>query len=169
MQAVLSEAASRNHSTHRPTRNAEKDKETASIAYIPIPEATGVADDWERLYPSNRWKDPVSYVQFSSTTEECANAALAGGFSYYMDERDMEWLTKNNEEARGEGTSAQGALSSLATRTSSRGSKSKGKEPDSPQAVSMTEDVFELVMGLFEKMTHEKTEFLHHVCVAGCG
>ncbi|KAJ8074928.1 Enhancer of polycomb-like protein 1 [Marasmius tenuissimus] len=162
LQAVLSEAASRNHSTHRPSRGTEKEKETASVAYIPIPEATGVADDWERLYPTNRWKDPVSYVQFSSTTEESANAALSGGFSYYMDERDAEWLTKNNEEARGEGTSTQGALSSLATRTSSRGSKAKGKEADSPQAATMNEDEFELVMGLFEKITHEKTEFLHH-------
>ncbi|KAL0575466.1 Enhancer of polycomb-like protein 1 [Marasmius crinis-equi] len=169
LQAVLSEAALRNHSTPRPTRGAEKEKEKdiATVAYIPIPEATGVADDWEQLYPSNRWKDPVSYVQFSSTTEECAAGALSGGFSYYMDERDMEWLTKNNEEARGEGTSAQGAVSCSTTRTSSRSAKAKGKEPDSPQAVSMSQDEFELVMGLYEKMTHEKTEFLHHSLETG--
>jgi enhancer of polycomb-like protein len=29
--------------------------------------------------------------------------------TYFMDERDKEWLDKNNEEARGEGTSAQGS------------------------------------------------------------
>ena len=28
----------------------------------------------------------------------------------------------------------------------------------------LLEDEFELVMGLFEKVTHEKTDFLHHVC-----
>jgi len=78
-----------------------------------------------------------------------------------MDERDKEWLDKNNEEARSEGTSAQGAVST--TRTSQRSAKAKGKEPDVSQPVAISEDEFELVMGLFEKVTHEKTEFLHHV------
>lgn len=78
-----------------------------------------------------------------------------------MDERDKEWLDKNNEEARGEGTSAQGAV--LSTTRSGRSAR-KGKEPvEGPQAVAMSEDEFELVMGLFEKVTHEKTPFLHHV------
>ena len=89
--------------------------------------------------------------------------ALANGFVYYMDERDEEWLDKNNEEARGEGTSAQGSVSG-STR-SGRSSKAKGKEPEVSQAVAMSEDGFELVMGIFEKVTHEKTEFLHHVSI----
>jgi enhancer of polycomb-like protein len=82
-----------------------------------------------------------------------------------MDERDKEWLDKNNEEARGEGTSAQGAVSTsgTTTRTSQRSAKAKGKEPDVAQPIVISEDEFELVMGLFEKVTHEKTEFLHHV------
>jgi hypothetical protein len=71
-----------------------------------------------------------------------------------MDERDQEWLDKNNEEARGEGTSSSGG-------TRSRGAKNKGKEPEALSIVSMTEDEFELVMGLFEKTTHDKTEHLH--------
>jgi len=89
---------------------------------------------------------------------------IAGGFTYYMDERDKEWLDKNNEEARGEGTSAQGALSTSSTRTSARSAKAKGKEPDISQPVVISEDEFELVMGVFEKVTHERTEYLHHVC-----
>ncbi|KAL0958917.1 hypothetical protein HGRIS_014234 [Hohenbuehelia grisea] len=85
-----------------------------------------------------------------------------------MDERDQEWLEKNNEEARGEGTSVQGAVSAAnSTRTSARSAKAKGKEPESTQPVAITEDLFELVMGLFEKATHEKTEFLHHSLGAG--
>jgi enhancer of polycomb-like protein len=88
--------------------------------------------------------------------------ALANDFTYYMDERDLEWLEKNNQEATGEGTSAQGALSTGSTR-SARSAKSKGKEPESNQPVAITEDEFELVMGILEKVTHEKTEFLHHV------
>ncbi|KAG7087533.1 hypothetical protein E1B28_013492 [Marasmius oreades] len=167
LQAVLSEAALRNHSTHRLTRGSEKEKHTTPVAFIPIPDSAGVVDDYEQLYPPNRWKDTVAYIQFTSTTEECATAALANGFSYYMDERDMDWLTKNNEEARGEGTSVQGAFSCSGTRTSGRSAKAKGKEPDSPSPVSMTEDEFEFVMGLYEKMTHEKTEFLHHSLETG--
>ena len=80
-----------------------------------------------------------------------------------MDERDKEWLDRNNEEARGEGTSAQGAVSPSTGRTSTRSAKAKGKEPEEAQPIIMNEDEFELVMGLFEKITQEKTEFLHHV------
>lgn len=84
-----------------------------------------------------------------------------------MDERDVDWLNRNNEEARGEGTSAQGAMSPSLTRTSSRSSKAKGKDPEASQPVVISEDDFELVMGVFEKVTHEKTEFLHHVSFSG--
>jgi hypothetical protein len=44
------------------------------------------------------------------------------------------------------------------------GANAKGKEPDVTQPIILFEDEFELVMGLFEKVTHEKTEFLHHIC-----
>ncbi|KAH7904491.1 hypothetical protein BJ138DRAFT_1237334 [Hygrophoropsis aurantiaca] len=88
-----------------------------------------------------------------------------------MDERDNEWLDRNNEEARGEGTSVQGSVSTPGTTTrsglSQRSAKSKGKEPESAQAVGIAEDEFELVMGIFEKITHEKTEFLHHGLESG--
>ena len=95
--------------------------------------------------------------------EENITDGIANGFTYYMDERDQEWLEKNNEEARGEGTSAQGALSVSGTRTSARSAKAKGKEPEALLPVVITEDEFELVMGIFEKVTHERTEYLHHV------
>ena len=97
--------------------------------------------------------------------EENIVNGIAGGFTYYMDERDKEWLDKNNEEARGEGTSAQGAVSTPGTRTSVRSAKAKGKEPESLLPVAISEDEFELVMGILEKVTHERTEFLHHVCL----
>jgi enhancer of polycomb-like protein len=127
-------------------------------------------EDYESLYPANRWRDPVSYFKTSETTEENTQDALAHGFTYFMDERDKEWLDRNNEEARGEGTSAQGAVSTsgTTTRTSQRSAKAKGKEPDVAQPIVISEDEFELVMGLFEKVTHEKTEFLHHVCSFAC-
>jgi enhancer of polycomb-like protein len=133
-------------------------------AFIPTPDSTGIVANYDELYPSTRWKDPVTYVCTSQTVEESIVNGIAGGFTYYMDERDKEWLDKNNEEARGEGTSAQGAVSTPGTRTSVRSAKAKGKEPESLLPVAISEDEFELVMGILEKVTHERTEFLHHVC-----
>lgn len=131
-------------------------------AFIPTPDSTGVVDNYEEFYPHNRWKDPATYVCSSLSVEEHIVDGLAGGFTYYMDERDKEWLDKNNEEARGEGTSVQGAVSASGTRTSARSAKAKGKEPDVSQPVVISEDEFELVMGIYEKVTSEKYEYLHH-------
>ncbi|KAI0944834.1 hypothetical protein AcW1_001669 [Taiwanofungus camphoratus] len=161
LQAVLSAAATRHQSTTRSTRAASEKEKVVPAAYIPTPDSTGVVDNYEELYPPGRWKDTTTYVKSSDTVEESISHALANGFLYYMDERDKEWLDKKNEEARGEGTSAQGALSGTSTR-SARSAKAKGKEPDVTQPIAMSEDEFELVMAIFEKVTHEKTEFLHH-------
>lgn len=122
-------------------------------------------DNYEELYPQNKWLDPHSYVCTSQTVEDSVSNGIAEGFTYYMDERDKEWLDKHNEEARGEGTSAQGAMlpPGSGTRTSSRSAKAKGKEPESVHTAAITEDEFELVMGIFEKVTHDTTEYLHHV------
>lgn len=158
-------AASQRHSS-RSSRGPGDKPPKQQDAYIPIPDNAGLVEDYESLYPPNRWRDPVSFLKTSETIEETTQDSLAHGFTYFMDERDKEWLDKNNEEARGEGTSAQGAVSTsgTATRTSQRSAKAKGKEPDVAPPVVISEDEFELVMGLFEKVTHEKTEFLHHVC-----
>ncbi|KAJ7089681.1 enhancer of polycomb-like-domain-containing protein [Mycena belliarum] len=162
LQAVLSEAAQRNHSTQRSTRGSNDKKAAPPAAYIPTPDSTGIVDNYEQLYSPSRWKDPVTYVCTSTTVEEATSFALAHDCTYYMDERDKEWLDKTNEEARGEGTSAQGAMSSPpGVRSSARSAKAKGKEPESSSPVALSEDEFELVVGLFEKVTHEKTEHLH--------
>jgi enhancer of polycomb-like protein len=169
LQAVLSAASQRNQAgSHRSTRGStEKKSDTTPAAYIPTPDSTGIVDNYEELYKPNRWEDPATYIRSSETVEECCENALANQFTYYMDERDKEWLDKNNEEARGEGTSAQGALSTPGTTTrsglSSRSAKARGKEPEVTQPVVVSEEEFELVMGLFERVTHEKTEYLHHV------
>ena len=164
MQAVLS-ASQRPQTQNRPSRGAGDKAQAAPTAYIPTPDSTGIVDNYAELYPPDRWKDPSTYLCSSSTVEELCQDGLAGGFTYYIDERDKEWLDKNNEEARGEGTSVQGAVSASATRTSARSAKAKGKEPEASQALVISEAEFELVMGLFEKVTHEKTEYLHHVCL----
>ncbi|KAF8623276.1 hypothetical protein AX17_007482 [Amanita inopinata Kibby_2008] len=157
LQVVLSASQRPHVSTARRGGNEKHD-----AAYIPTPDSTGVVQDYEEHYPTNRWKDPATYLCASTSVEETCRDGLAGGFTYYMDERDKEWLDKNSEEARGEGTSIQGAVSTSGTRSSARSAKAKGKEPEVTQPVPITEDEFELVMGLFEKITYEKTEFLHH-------
>ncbi|KAF9242838.1 enhancer of polycomb-like-domain-containing protein [Melanogaster broomeanus] len=168
LQAVLSAASHRHQSVGRPTRAT--DKAPAPSAYIPTPDSTGLVDNYDELYPSDRWIQPEAYIRTSETVEEALSGGLNDLFTYYMDERDDEWLARNNEEARGEGTSAQGAVSASGTTTRSgpqRSAKAKGKEPESAQAVAITEDEFELVMGIFEKVTHDKTEFLHHGLESG--
>ena len=55
------------------------------------------------------------------------------------------------------------AVSASGTRISSRSAKAKGKEPDVSHPVVISEDSFELVMGIYEKLTSEKYEYLHHV------
>nr|GAT42918.1 predicted protein [Mycena chlorophos] len=161
LQAVLSEAARRNQGTQRATRgSSDKKAAPAPAAYIPTPDSTGLVDNYAQLYPCDRWRDPITYVCSSQTVEEAIADGLANEFTYFMDDRDKEWLDKNNEEARGEGTSAQGAVSST-LRASARSSKAKGKEPEQHAPVAITMDELELTMGLFEKITHEKTEHLH--------
>ncbi|KAJ6602383.1 hypothetical protein DFH09DRAFT_447337 [Mycena vulgaris] len=117
---------------------------------IPTPGDTSQVPNkyYEQLYPSDRWRDPISYLQTTQTVEEaCANALVDDECTYYMDEVDKQWLDKNNQEARGEGTSAQGARPAR---------KGKDKEPEMGVPVSITEDEFELVMGLLEKITDQK-------------
>ncbi|KAG1758564.1 enhancer of polycomb-like-domain-containing protein [Suillus occidentalis] len=152
LQAVLSAASHRQQSVGRSTRG---EKAVAPAAYIPTPDSTGIVDNYDELYPSQRWEDPGAYIRSSETIDEAVSNALVDAFTYYMDERDKEWLDRNNEEARGEGTSAQGALSASGATTrsglSQRSAKAKGKEPESTQPLTITEDEFELVMGIFEK------------------
>ncbi|KAG5635227.1 hypothetical protein H0H81_011992 [Sphagnurus paluster] len=170
LQAVLSAHSHAPQTSSRPTRGASVAEKSAHnpppAAFIPTPDSTGVVDNYRELYPTDRWKDPATYLATSTTVEEGLAWSLSDGFTYYMDERDKEWLDKNNEEARGEGTSAQGSVSSSTPRSSARSAKGKGKEPESTQPLIITEDEFELVMGLFEKITHEKTEYLHHVRIS---
>ncbi|KAJ6510518.1 hypothetical protein C8R45DRAFT_391280 [Mycena sanguinolenta] len=115
--------------------------------FIPTPGSIRVVDNYEELYPLNKWADPISYLKTTQTCEEACSNALDHEFTYFMDEIDKQWLDKNNQQARGEGTSAQGARPV---------SKGKAKSPEMGVPVSISEDEFELVMGLLEKITDEK-------------
>ncbi|KAF7328934.1 Enhancer of polycomb-like protein [Mycena venus] len=116
--------------------------------FIPTPGAISVVDNYAELYPPKKWTDPISYLKTTQTVEEaCSNGLAEHDYTYYMDEIDKQWLDKNNQEARGEGTSAQGARQVR---------KGKDKSPEMGVPVSISEDEFELVMGLLEKMTDQK-------------
>ena len=78
-----------------------------------------------------------------------------------MDKWGKERLDRNNEEANGEGSCAQGALSTSRTTMQCQGKR----QGTGVQPVMISEDEFELVMGIFEKVTHDKTPFLHTVCI----
>ncbi|KAG8940291.1 Enhancer of polycomb-like protein 1 [Tulasnella sp. 419] len=118
-----------------------------------------------------------SKITFNSTTkmhgsflyptpgllEECQTDTLTGGYSYVMDERGADWLDKNNKLASSEGSS-NGVPSTPRPDASTRHSaKSHGKEPEAlPSNVfTITEDEFELVMGLLKKVMDKKMPLLH--------
>ncbi|KAK7028289.1 enhancer of polycomb-like protein [Favolaschia claudopus] len=116
--------------------------------FIPTPGSISAVDNYEELYPPGKWKDPASYLKTTQTVEEaCINGLVEQDYNYYIDEMDKQWLDKNNQAARGEGTSAQGAR---AVR------KGKDKSPEIGVPVSISEDEFEFVMGVLEKLTDRK-------------
>jgi enhancer of polycomb-like protein len=139
--------------------------EDVAAASIPIPDATGVVENHTEQYPPDVWTDPITYIKSSDTVEENVEGVLLGGFMYDMDERDVEWLEKNNSIARGEGSSTSPV--SGRSHVSSRNAKTRGKEgkevTDRPSFV-ITETELELVMVLFEMFTDERYPYLHLVC-----
>ncbi|KAL5512537.1 hypothetical protein ACEPAG_3190 [Sanghuangporus baumii] len=165
LQAVLSAASHRATLAQKAaaaTKGEHKEISKPSTAFIPVPDAAGIVENVDQLYPPGRWVEYHSYIKFSDTVDESLLYGLNDGFTYFMDERDAEWLKRNNQEARGEGTSSQTSASSAGTTTrSARSTKAKGKEIETNTPVVMNEDEFELLMGLFEKITHDNTPFLH--------
>lgn len=106
---------------------------------------------------SYSWERSTLVAKASDTLEESQGDVLTGGYAYVLDERDEEWLGRNNKTANGEGTSASGAAGT----PRGRSAKARGKEPEVVPSVAITEDEFELVMGLFERLTEERLPFLH--------
>lgn len=160
-------------------RTSRSNEEIAS-ASIPIPDATGVVENWEEHYPTGRWVDPAGYVKSSDTVEQSIDGFLLNGISYDMDERDVAWLDKHNASARGEGTSASASAAAAAASAAaaaasparnaknSRGKEAAAAAASAAAAVSdasfvITENEFELTMGLLEKFTDDKCPYLHLV------
>lgn len=139
---------------------ASKPNEEIASASIPIPDATGVVENYAEHYPSGRWIDPGAFVKSSDSVEQSIEGFLLNGISYDMDERDVAWLDKHNSAAKGEGTS-----SGAGSPDRSRAAKMRGKDVAAEQpSFVISENEFEFAMGLFEKITDEKCPYLHLVC-----
>ncbi|VDC01665.1 unnamed protein product [Peniophora sp. CBMAI 1063] len=155
LQAVLS-AAQKQQAQAPSAESSVKSALPAPELVIPVPDHAGTVDSYEQHYPADRWTDPHSYVKVSSVVEECIDANLNGGFTYYMDEQDQEWLDAQNKLA----STLPLTPVSAAPRASRRGSMRESAEP--PRAFPASYDEFELVMGLLELVTEEKAPLLHH-------
>jgi len=175
LQAALFASSQRTLSTTQIKPTVASD----ATAYIPTPDAAGLVADYDNLYPPTKYKDPATHLRFSDSLDETCASGLTGSFTYFLDERDAEWLERNNGAARGEGTSTgatangtNGVNGVVPPRTPhARSAKARGKEPEhAPPNVAqqpsmvIDEDQFELIMGLFEKWTDETVSpYLHLV------
>ena len=112
----------------------QKDKKEP---YIPTPDAAGIVNNYEGLYPHDRWFLPQTHLRFADTLEDTVQFGLSNGYSYFMDERDKEWLEKNNQTANGESTSAQAIAAGGFTSRASRAAKAKGKEPEAYNSINI--------------------------------
>jgi enhancer of polycomb-like protein len=162
LQQVLNAANNSANNPQRGQRPSTADAATQASAatlqppqeahFIPTPDAQGVVANYDDIYSSNSHEMPYAILMFSDTVEECRNYGLAGR-SYTMDERDAAWLEKWNKQARGEGTSY----------STTRRSRNKANEAEEEPQPVISEDWFELCMGMFEKYASEHFPFLHVV------
>ncbi|KAJ7862120.1 hypothetical protein B0H14DRAFT_3863202 [Mycena olivaceomarginata] len=112
----------------------------AHTVQIPIPGSVRLVENYTELYPSNRWMDTATYLHSTQTISEACSAALLNhDYTYYMDESDKMWLDNKNYQCRVEERVAQEPRSADTQEICGR--------------IFISEDEFELVMGLFETLT----------------
>ncbi|KAJ7842119.1 hypothetical protein B0H14DRAFT_2586523 [Mycena olivaceomarginata] len=120
---------------------------------IPIPGSVRLVKNYVELYPSNRWVDTATYLHSTQTiSESCSAALLNHDYTYYMDESDKMWLDNTNYQCSVEERIAQESRSADTQEICGR--------------LLISEDEFELVMGLFETLTGPQTREDDHINVA---
>ncbi|KAJ7923212.1 hypothetical protein B0H13DRAFT_2316741 [Mycena leptocephala] len=127
--------------------NIDRNETSAALAthtvQIPIPGSVQLVENYAELYPSNRWMDTATYLQSTQTISEACSAALLNHDStYYMDESDRMWLENTNHQCRIDERITQETRSAYKHEICAR--------------LFISEDEFELVMGLFETLTGPK-------------
>ncbi|KAJ7939573.1 hypothetical protein B0H13DRAFT_1850356 [Mycena leptocephala] len=62
-----------------------------STVRIPIPGSVELIANYAVLYPSDRWLDPLTYVQSTETiSRACSTALIDHDYTYYMGEADKK-------------------------------------------------------------------------------
>jgi enhancer of polycomb-like protein len=119
--------------------------------FIPTPNASGKAEDYESLLPTGRpiWTDPSELIKSSEKVEECCYGR--GGLNYEMDDTDILWLEQLNGKDDGPSNEVTNARSNR---------KANQKEKDGG-FVKLPADIFEYLMGLFELWTEKNVPMLH--------
>ncbi|KAJ7872019.1 hypothetical protein B0H14DRAFT_2570530 [Mycena olivaceomarginata] len=121
---------------------------------IPIPGSIQLVENYAELYSSNRWRDTETYLQSAQTiSEACSAALLDHDYTYFMDKADKTWLDNTNYQCHVEEQIAQETPSA--------------DTDDIFIRVSISEDEFGLVMGLFEILTGPKVRIMILIPPAG--
>ncbi|KAJ7803012.1 hypothetical protein B0H14DRAFT_2613750 [Mycena olivaceomarginata] len=123
--------------------NIDRNETSVALAthtvQIPIRGSVRLVENYAELYPSNRWIDTATYLHSTQTiSESCSAALLNHDYTYYMDESDKMWLDNTNYQCRVEERIAQEPRSADTQEICGR--------------LFISEDEFELVMGLFETL-----------------
>ncbi|TIB58732.1 hypothetical protein E3P78_03822 [Wallemia ichthyophaga] len=135
------QSASNNDKADSVDENALSTPQDDSLGIIPTPDATGRVTNYYQLYKPNQYPDAWSYIKYSDTIEE----AQLGGLVYTIDERDYKFIQEHNKAVKGEGTSTDAS------------SKDEKKNND----ILIDDNLFELVMSVFEKVTDDIAPTLH--------
>jgi enhancer of polycomb-like protein len=173
LQAVI---ASSTASVSRTTTGAGASSSSSSSsskpvakAFIPTPDSAGTIDDatFSQLYPKG-YTDPITYIRFSDTVED----ATIGAVEYTMDEDDEDWLEAYNAsfapgaKPRGAAAVEDNSANGRAARDrKGKGEKARTEKGDEKggEVGPISEDDFERVMELFEKVTDQKAPMAHVV------
>jgi hypothetical protein len=112
-----------------------------------------LVEHYAELYPSNRGMDTETYLQSAQTiSEACSAALLDHDYTYFMDEADKTWLDNTNYQCCVEERIAQEMPSA--------------ETDEIFIQVFITEDEFELVMGLFDILAGPKVRIMILACIA---
>ena len=136
----------------------------AAAIHIPTPDATGIVAEYESLYATHVFREPVTMVRFSDTVEDTS------GITYTLDEDDEDWLISYNSQfadGHSDRLHTANGLNGVhrdidGNRLSKSPRRDKGKEV-ALQPGPLGEDDFELLMDHFEKTTEDQVPLLHLV------
>ncbi|WFD30922.1 Enhancer of polycomb-like protein 1 [Malassezia sp. CBS 17886] len=145
-------------SSHQLESSGAAHSDAKRAYHIPTPKSVEVltASQYNQVYPTNAYSDPVTHVRFSDTVENATR-----GVPYCMDEDDKDWLDTHNANARKGLEEALKCPKALANRAALQELSEAGLAKQCPEKyLTMTEDELETVMYVFEQATSERHPLL---------